>query len=185
MHVVGRGGTGIVGLRHAVLHQPHGRRLQIVEALLQRLGEGRHLLVGAVLLAELADLLEEGLHGAAAVQAELAADEVERLDAVGAFIDHGDAGIAHELAHAVLFDIAVAAEHLLRHDGVVEALVGEHALDHRRHQADVVVGGLAVLVVGGAVGDVGLDRRPQRQRAAGLVEGLHGHQRSGGCRDGR
>ena len=94
--------------------------------------------------------------------AELAADEVERLDAVGAFVDHGDAGIAHELAHAVLFDVAVAAEHLLRHDGVVEALVGEHALDHRRHQADVVVGRLALLVVAGAVGDVGLDRRPQQ-----------------------
>ena len=113
MQVVGRGGAGIVGVGHAVLHQPHGRRLQIVEALLQRLGERRHLLVGAVLLAELVDLLEEGLHGAAAIAAELAADQVERLDAVGALVDHGDAGIAHELAHAVLFDVAVAAEDLL------------------------------------------------------------------------
>ncbi len=176
MHVVGRGGAGIVGLGHGVLHQPHGGGLQVVQALLQRLGEGRELLVGAVLLAELADLLEEGLDGAAAIEAELAADEVERLDAVGALVDHGDAGIAHELAHAVLFDVAVAAEHLLRHHRVLEALVGEHALDDRRHQAEVVVGRLAVLLVARAVGDVGLDRRPQDQRAAGLVEGPHGHQ---------
>ena len=29
--------------------------------------------------------------------AELAADEVERLHAVGALVDHGDAGVADEL----------------------------------------------------------------------------------------
>ena len=61
------------------------------------------------------------MHRAAAVLRQLAADEVERLDAVGALVDHGDAGIAHELLHAVFGDVAVAAEHLLRHDGVGEA----------------------------------------------------------------
>ena len=53
---------------------------------------------------------------------QLAADEVERLDAVGALVEHGDARIAHELLHAVLGDVAVAAEHLLRQHGVGEAL---------------------------------------------------------------
>ena len=72
----------------------------------------------------------------------------------------------------------MAAEHLLRHHGVVEALVGKHTLDHRRHQAGVVIGRLAILVVAGAMRDVRLDGRPQRQRTACLVERLHGHQRA-------
>ena len=56
----------------------------------------------------------------------------------------------------MFFDIAVAAEDLLGHDGVVEALVGQHALEDRRHQAEHVVGRLAVGVIVGAMGDVGL-----------------------------
>ena len=40
---------------------------------------------------------KKAMHGAAAVARQLAADEIQRLDAVGAFVDHGDAGIAHEL----------------------------------------------------------------------------------------
>ena len=43
---------------------------------------------------------------------QLAADQVERLDAVGALVDLGDAGVANELLHAVLADVAVAAEDL-------------------------------------------------------------------------
>src|SRR5438874_1289635 len=82
---------------------------------------------------------------ASAVLRQLAADEVERLDAVGAFVDHGDAGVAHELLHAVLLNVAVAAEYLLRDHRVLEALVGENAFDHRRQQAHVIVGGLAGL----------------------------------------
>ena len=70
-----------------------------------------------------------------------------------------DAGIAHELLHAVLDDVAMAAVHLLRHHRVGEALIGEHAFDHRRQQAHVVVGGLALLLVVGAMRDVALQRR--------------------------
>ena len=43
---------------------------------------------------------------------ELAADQVERLDAVGALVDLGDARVAHQLLHAPFADVAVAAEHL-------------------------------------------------------------------------
>ena len=78
--------------------------------------------------------------------AELAADQVHRLDAVGAFVDLGDAGIADELLHAPFADIAVAAEHLLRVDRRLEALVGQIALDDRRQQRDQVVGGLPLLL---------------------------------------
>ena len=112
-------------------------------------------------LHELGDLLEEGRDRAAAVAAELAADEVERLDAVRALVDHRDARIAHELLHAVLADVAVAAEHLLRHHGVVEALVGDHAFDDRGQQAHVVFGRLARLLVLGAVLHVALEGGPE------------------------
>ena len=41
---------------------------------------------------------------------QLAADEVHRLHAVGAFVDLRDAGVADELLHALFADVAVAAE---------------------------------------------------------------------------
>ena len=82
---------------------------------------GRERLVVLVLGEEAVDLGEKGGDRAAAVLGQLAADEIERLDAVGALVDHGDAGVAHELLHAPFGDIAVAAEHLLRLDGVGEA----------------------------------------------------------------
>src|SRR5664280_2286477 len=141
---------------------------------------GLHAIVGALLLDEGADLVDERHQRAAAVLAELAADQIERLDAVGAFVDHGDARVAHELLHAVLGDVAVAAEHLLRHHGIGEACVGEHAFDHRREQAHVIVGALALLAVLGAAGDVALEREQRDEGAAFLMDrimggaGLHG-----------
>ena len=109
------------------------------EALLQRRDEGLHRLVAGVLLAEGATSLKKAIMARPPSFAELAADEVHGLDAVGALVDHGDAGIAHELRHAPFLDVAMAAEHLLRLDGVVEAEIGEHALHDRRHQAHMVV----------------------------------------------
>ena len=108
-------------------------------------------------------------YGAPAVLSELAADQIERLDAVGTLVDHGDARIAHELLHAVLADIAVAAKHLLRRNGVGKAGVGQNAFDDRRQQAHQVVGGLPRLVVAGAMRDVAVERDPQHSaRAASL-----------------
>ena len=64
-YLVGYTGTGIVRIGHAVLHQPHGRSLQVIEALLQRLGIGRHLFVAAIRFAELSDSFKKRLHRAA------------------------------------------------------------------------------------------------------------------------
>src|SRR5690606_39066017 len=91
---------------------------------------------------EVVDKAEEGHDVAAAVLTELAADEIERLDAVGALVDHRDPGIADELGDAGLLDIAVAAEDLLGEDGGFEALVGQEALEHRGEQRDEPAGGL-------------------------------------------
>ena len=124
--------------------------------------------VAAVLLDEALHLGEERLQRAAAVARQLAADEVHRLHAVGALVDHGNARIAHELLHALLGDVAVAAIDLLRQHRIGEALVGQHAFDHRREQAHVVGGRLPRLLVGRAVLDVALQRGPDHQRAARL-----------------
>ena len=78
--------------------------------------------------------------GAAAVAGQFAADEVHRLDAVGAFVDLGDAGVADELFHAPFADIAVAAEHLLHVDRGLEALVGHVGFDHRGEQREQILG---------------------------------------------
>ena len=125
-----------------------------------------HRLVAAMLLGKARDLAEERHHGAAAVARQFAPDQIERLDAVGAFVDHGDAGIAHELLHAVFGDVAVAAIHLLRQHRVGKADIGQHALHHRRHQAHVVVGGLALLRHRWSVRDVALQRGPHHHARA-------------------
>jgi len=75
-----------------------------------------HLLVDAFFFHQLADQLAKLLQRGAVVAQHLAAQQVQRLDGVGAFVDHVDAGIAHILLHAPLFDEAVAAEHL--HAGI-------------------------------------------------------------------
>ena len=116
---------------------------------------------------------------------QLAADEVERLNAVGALVDHGDAGVAHELLHAPFVDIAVAAEHLLRLHGVLEAEVGEHALEHRRHQPEPIVRRLTRRGVFGAMRDVAVERGGERKAARRLVEGLDLHAACAARRDAR
>ena len=72
----------------------------------------------------------------AAVLRQLAAHQVQRLHAVGALVDHGDAGVADELRHAPFLDVAVAAIDLLRLHRAVEALVGQEALDDGGQQRD-------------------------------------------------
>lgn len=76
---------------------------------------------------------QRGINGEdlAAVADQLAPDKVHRLDAVRTFINHGDSGIADELFHAVIGDIAMTAEHLLRVDRALEADVGQIAFDDR------------------------------------------------------
>src|SRR5665647_2657811 len=94
LHVVGGGGAGVVRFHHRILHQPGGGLLQMAERGAQGADIGLHGLVGAVLLGEGGNLVEEGHHRAAAVARQFAPDQIEGLDAVGALIDHGDAGIA-------------------------------------------------------------------------------------------
>ncbi len=91
-----------------------------------------HPLVVDLRLEEALDFREEGHNGAATIHAELSANQIKRLDAVGAFVNLTNSGIADELLHAVLGDVAVTAINLLRQDCVCEAGIGAKAFDHRR-----------------------------------------------------
>ena len=71
---------------------------------------------------------------------QLAPDQVERLDAVGALVDLADARVARELLDARLGDVAVTAVHADRQACRLGAVVGAGSLDDRRQQRDQVVG---------------------------------------------
>ena len=79
---------------------------------------------------------------------ELAADEVDGLDAVGAFVDRRDAGVAEMLGGAGLLDEAHAAVHLDAERRDLDAEIGPPRLDDRREQ----------------VGELAARRSPPRRR---------------------
>ena len=122
------------------------------------------------------DQREEALGHLPVVARQLAPGEVERLHAVGAFVEHRHPRIADDLLHAPLGDVAVPAEHLLHGHRGLEALVGAVALDHRGEQADQRLGRGALVFALGAVRQVDLQRGPQHQRAEALGEGPGVHQ---------
>lgn len=101
-------------------------------------------------------------------QAELAADEIRGLDAVRAFVDRRDAGVAEELGGTRLFDIAHAAMdlHAERRDFVAD--VGGMGLGKRRQQLQPVARGCVA-----QRGAIDLSRCIIDERADGL--GLRSH----------
>ncbi len=54
----------------------------------------------------------------------------------------------------MLGDVAVPAVNLLGQHCIGKALIGQDAFDHRREQAEVILGGLLFLGLGGAVRNV-------------------------------
>src|SRR5512135_2334382 len=122
----------------------------------ERLEIDIHLIAVGVLLEISLYLVEESHDGAATVLAQLAADKIKRLNAIGAFINLRDARVAHELLHAMLGDVAVTPEDLLRHHRIGKTTVREYAFDHRRKQAHMIVCGLAFLFIFGTVRDITL-----------------------------
>ena len=65
---------------------------------------------------------------------ELAPDQIQRLDAVGALVDQRDPRVAHELGDPALLDVPRAAVHLQRARCDLEAEVGAPGLDQRDQQ---------------------------------------------------
>ena len=176
VQIGGRTGAGIVRIGHAVLHQPESRGLQIAHRLFERRGDEAEPLIALAIGDGVIEQRQPCLGAAPAVLAKLAADQIHRLDAVGAFVNLGDAGVADELFHAPFADIAMAAINLLAFGGDFIALVGEIALDDRGEQRDQIIGLLARFRGRRLVRQVDLQRPPQRQRPGAFVEGTAVHQ---------
>ena len=142
------GGAGIVEVAHAVLHQPHRAVLQLRARRLQPLKVKFHARRRLSRGHELVDLGKEAEHRPPAIGAQLAADQVQRLHAVGAFIDQCDPAIADDLLEAPFAREARSAVHLQAEVGALETLVGQVGFHHRRQQGHVVAGTLAHFLVG-------------------------------------
>ena len=110
--------------------------------------------VARVRFAERADLEQKMLESRALQLQHFATQQIERLDLRRAFVERRDACIARELLHAVLDDVAVAAENLQRVIRAFDRGLGEHAFHDRRQERDDRIRAFALGRVGGTLGDV-------------------------------
>ena len=77
-----------------------------------------------------------------------APQQIQRLNGVGAFVNHVDACIAHKLFHAPLFDETMATKHLHASIGRFKAVVGDEGFDNRREQGHQLCAVFAHLFIG-------------------------------------
>ena len=112
----------------------------------------------------------------AAVRQHLAPQQVEGLDAIGAFIDLRDAHITYSLLLAPFANVAVATVHLLAEHAAFQAVVGEERLGHRGQQRHHALGLLAFTASFGIARQVELLAHIGGKRPAPFGEGAHGQQ---------
>ena len=101
----------------------------------QRLDEFLQLLVFRVFLAEQMHLLGEAFQGFALGHQNLAAQQIQRLNTGGAFIDHADTGITNVLLHTPLGDKPVTTEYLHTQVGCFVTDLGQERLGDRGEEA--------------------------------------------------
>ena len=132
--VIHSGSAHFVGIAHG-FHAHFACELrELLAQIGQRLNELTHGFVGHFGLDELLNQFAEFFECGALVAQHFAAQQVERLDGVGAFVNHVDAGIAHILLHAPLLDVAVATKHLHAGRGGLPSVVGGEGFDNGREQ---------------------------------------------------
>src|SRR5262249_49617234 len=176
--VRGRAGQRLLGRLVEVREQPVRRMVKARDRLAEPFGGGpESRIVGSLHLGDgAAKLVETGAHGGAARERQLAGDEVDRLDAVGAFVDLRNAGIPIVLRGAGLLDIAHTAVHLNAERGDFSPDVGRERLGDRRQERSALVRGLSLGVARGAVRAVARNRRRTRDRARRIGQPARGYQ---------
>ena len=107
---------------------------------------------------------------------QFAGDQIDGLNAVGAFIDRRDPRIAKQLRRAGFLDIAHAAMHLHAERGDLVGDVGRKRLGHRREQRSLLMRGVARGVVSAAFAAIDRHRGGVTDGARGLRERAHGQQ---------
>ncbi|MNP10703.1 hypothetical protein D3C76_1028610 [compost metagenome] len=135
-----------------VTEQGQGHGLQAIDHLLQRLAQGIEVRLVAGALGRAGDQADQLLEAGSAILRELAAEQVERLDALGAFVDRVQAVVAVVLLHRVFAGVAVAAEDLDRQLVGLEAEGRGPGLDDGRQQVEqrlrLLAGGFVISRVG-------------------------------------
>ena len=114
--------------------------------------------------------------GFAVGQRQLALHEVDRVDAVRAFVDRRDAGIAHMLGRPGLLDEAHAAMDLDADRCRLVADVGRERLGDGGEQRRAIGGGRSFGLGRGVVGKVERNAGQVADPARGVDVGLHRHQ---------
>ena len=160
VQIIRRRRPRMVRVLHAVLHQPHRALLQLLLGVGQAVDEGLDRGFAAVLGHEGVDVGEPAHDRPTAVGRQLAPHQIQRLNAVGTLIDHGDPRIAQILRRREMLRIPRTAVDLHGQRGDVEALVGQIGFQHRSDQTHIVMG---LLRLGRVVRmlKIGLQRGPQ------------------------
>ncbi len=127
-------------------------------------------------LAELVHDLGEALERFALSHQHFTAEQVQRLNAGGAFVQHRNAAVANVLLHAPLGDKAVAAVDLHAVVSGLKTNFGHECLGDRRHECQQAVGLFFGFVVGAVLDDVHLLGGEVHHRTVAFGEGFHGQQ---------
>ena len=146
--------------------QAGGQAAQLLETLQDFGGQG--LFSG--------QLLEQRRQGGPAVGQHLAQQQVDGLNLVGAFIDHGHARVAHDLFDPPFAHIPMTAEDLQAGAGTLEALVRPGGFEHGGDQAAPALCGFAPRQIGMVFEHVKFDGGAVGQQAATIDPGALGGQ---------
>ena len=116
------------------------------------------------------------VHGGAAVAADLAAEQIVRLDAGGSLVNGGDAHVAHVLRRSGLLDETHAAVYLHADGGDLVGCLGAPRLDDRNQQIAAGLGSGARRGVRMEGREVELLAGIEGKRSRCFRAGLHGQQ---------
>ena len=109
---------------------------------------------------------------------QFAPDEIECLDAVGAFVDHCNARITGVLLNPVFPDVTVTAIYLDSHLRSVVTRFRKVRFHKRRQQLNEIIRLLALLGVLASITDIDVTANPDRQRPATFGKRTHSEQHS-------
>ena len=117
---------------------------------------------------------EKGLEVLTLVGSQFSSDQIQRLDTIGAFIDLGDAHIAHKLLNTSIGDITRTPMDLHGQVGHFKAHVGEIRFDHWREHCHPITRLLAFVGIWMLELDVQLQTSHERQSPCTLGKGTGG-----------
>ncbi len=167
VEVFHRCGTDLVWVRLGLVDHPSSQLVQIIHCSFEGLGELCQLRIRIGYKG--ANLIDERLIHGAATADDLAADQVQCLNAIGALVDLSDPAVTHQLLLTPLTNEAVAAEDLLAMNRGFQPHIGKECFGYWRQQRHLSLGTQSRLVVIAELGDIELQRDIAGEGPATLV----------------